>query len=306
MAVKAFAAIVAVLLALLAYWLWTPDRDRAALEAKYANSPNDFIEVAGIRLHVRDSGPRAGPAVILLHGFGSSLHTWEDWARSLSRDMRVIRFDLPGSGLTGPDPKSDYTDARALEILVALMDRLGVARASLVGNSIGGRIAWTFAAKHPARVDKLVLVAPDGFASPGFEYGKAPEVPSLFTAMRYILPRAIMRMNLEPAYADPGRLSDAVVDRYHDLMLLPGVRDAMLVRMRQTVLQPPEPLLRLIEAPVLLLWGEKDAMIPMANAQDYVKVLKKSTVVILPGLAHVPQEEGAERSLVPVRAFLKE
>ena len=302
---KAFAAIVAVLLALLAYWLWTPDRDRAALEAKYANSPDDFIELAGIRLHVRDSGPRAGPAVILLHGFGSSLHTWEDWAKSLSRDMRVIRFDLPGAGLTGPDPKGDYTDARALEILVALMDRLGVARASLVGNSIGGRIAWTFAAKYPARVDKLVLVAPDGFASPGFEYGKAPEVPPYFSAMRYILPRAVMRMNLEPAYADPARLSDAVVDRYHDLMLLPGVRDAMLVRMRQTVLQPPEPLLKLIEAPVLLLWGEKDAMIPVANAQDYVKVLKKSAVVILPGLAHVPQEEDAERSLVPVRAFLK-
>ena len=302
---KAFAAIVAVLLALLAYWLWTPDRDRAALEAKYANSPDDFIEVAGIRLHVRDSGPKAAPVVILLHGFGSSLHTWEDWAQTLSREMRVIRFDLPGSGLTGPDPKGDYTDTRALGILVALMDRLGVARASLVGNSIGGRIAWTFAAKHPTRVDKLVLVAPDGFASPGFEYGKAPEVPSVFTAMRYILPRAIMRMNLEPAYADPARLSDAIVDRYHELMLLPGVRDAMLVRMRQTVLQPPEPLLRLIEAPVLLLWGEKDAMIPATNAQDYVKVLKNSKVVILPGLAHVPQEEGAERSLAPVQAFLK-
>ncbi len=303
---KVFATIAAVLLAVAGYWLWTPDRDRASLEAKYANAPDDFIEVAGIRLHMRDSGPKTAPAVILLHGFGSSLHTWEDWAKPLSRDMRVIRLDLPGSGLTGPDPKGDYTDKRALEILNALMDRLGVARASLVGNSIGGRIAWTFAAKYPARTDKLILVSPDGFASPGFEYGKAPEVPSYFNAMRYVLPRAVMRMNLEPAYADPARLSDAVVDRYHDLMLLPGVRDAMLVRMRQTVLQPPEPLLKLIEAPVLLLWGEKDAMIPAANAQDYVKVLKRSTVVILPGLAHVPQEEGAERSLVPVRAFLKE
>jgi len=304
--VKIFAAVAAVLFALVGYWLWTPDRDRAALEAKYANSPGDFIEVAGIRLHVRDSGPKGGPAVILLHGFGSSLHTWEEWSKTLAADMRVIRFDLPGSGLTGPDPKGDYTDARAIEILVALMDRLGIARASLAGNSIGGRIAWTFAAKHPARVDKLVLVAPDGFASPGFAYGKAPEVPAVFGAMRFILPRAIMRMNLEPAYADPARLSDAVVDRYHELMLLPGVRDAMLVRMRQTVLQPPEPTLRLIEAPVLLLWGEKDAMIPAANAQDYVKVLKKSAVVVLPGLAHVPQEEDAARSIAPVLAFLRQ
>lgn len=302
---KTIAVVSALVIVVLCYWLWTPDRDRAAMEARYANTPDDFIEVAGIRLHVRDSGPKSAPAVILLHGFGSSLHTWEDWAQALSRDMRVIRFDLPGAGLTGPDPKGDYTDTRALEILNALMDKLGVARASLVGNSIGGRIAWTFAAKYPARTDKLVLVAPDGFASPGFAYGKAPEVPSFLSAMRYVLPRAIMRMNLEPAYADPTRLTDAVVDRYHALMLLPGVREAMLVRMRQTVLQPPEPLLRQIEAPVLLLWGEKDAMIPAANAQDYVKVLKKGTVVILPGLAHVPQEEDAARSLVPVQVFLK-
>jgi pimeloyl-ACP methyl ester carboxylesterase len=301
---KLIAAVAMVLLALLAYWLWTPDRDRAALEAKYANAPDDFIEVAGIRLHVRESGPKTAPAVILLHGFGSSLHTWEAWAQTMSRSMRVIRFDLPGAGLTGPDPKGDYTDARALEILAALMDRLGVARASLVGNSIGGRIAWTFAAKNPARVDKLVLVSPDGFASPGFQYGRAPEVPAFLGAMRYVLPKAILRMNLEPAYADPARLGDAVVTRYHDLMLVPGVRDAMLARMRQTVLQDPRPLLKQIAAPVLLLWGEKDAMIPVANAQDYVKVLKQSMLVVLPGLAHVPQEEAAERSLVPVQAFL--
>jgi pimeloyl-ACP methyl ester carboxylesterase len=302
---KLIAAVAMVLLALLAYWLWTPDRDRATLEAKYANAPDDFIEVAGIRLHVRESGPKTAPAVILLHGFGSSLHTWEAWAQALSRSMRVIRFDLPGAGLTGPDPRGDYTDARALEILAALMDRLGVARASLVGNSIGGRIAWTFAANHPARVDKLVLVAPDGFASPGFQYGRAPEVPAFLGAMRYVLPKAILRMNLEPAYADSARLGDAVVTRYHDLMLVPGVRDAMLARMRQTVLQDPRPLLKQIAAPVLLLWGEKDAMIPVANAQDYVKVLKQSTLVVLPGLAHVPQEEAAERSLVPVIVFLK-
>jgi pimeloyl-ACP methyl ester carboxylesterase len=123
--------------------------------------------------------------------------------------------------------------------------------------------------------------------------------------MRYVLPKAILRMNLEPAYADAARLGDAVVTRYHDLMLVPGVRDAMLARMRQTVLQDPRPLLKQIAAPVLLLWGEKDAMIPVANAQDYVKVLKQSTLVVLPGLAHVPQEEAAERSLVPVIVFLK-
>jgi pimeloyl-ACP methyl ester carboxylesterase len=289
----------------LGLWLWTPDRDRATLEAKYAHGPADFLEVAGIRLHVRDTGPKAAPAVILVHGFGSSLHTWEAWAQTLAGDYRVIRFDLPGAGLTGPDPTGDYTDARSLPILAGLMDRLGLARASLIGNSIGGRIAWKFAAEYPARVDKLVLVSPDGFESPGFEYGRKPDVPSFVRLMRLALPASVLRMNLAPAFGDPAALTDDLVTRYHDLMLAPGVRDAMIARMEQAVLQDPVPLLRRIQAPTLLLWGERDAMIPFANARDYVGALAHATLVPLAGLGHVPQEEAPARSLQPVIAFLK-
>ncbi|WP_426052185.1 alpha/beta fold hydrolase [Brevundimonas sp. SL161] len=126
---------------------------------------------------MRDTGPRDAPAVILLHGFGASLHTWEPWAGRLDDELRVIRLDLPGAGLSPPDPAGDYTDARATALLLALMDLLQIERASFVGHSVGGRIAWTMAAEHPDRVDRLVLISPDGFASPGFEYGQAPEVP---------------------------------------------------------------------------------------------------------------------------------
>jgi pimeloyl-ACP methyl ester carboxylesterase len=112
--------------------------------------------------------------VILLHGFGASLDTWEPWAGRLSEQFRVIRLDLPGFGLTGADPTGDYSDARAMKLLAGLMDQLGIQRASLIGNSLGGRIAWNFAAMHPDRVRSLVLISPDGFASPGFEYGRAP------------------------------------------------------------------------------------------------------------------------------------
>jgi pimeloyl-ACP methyl ester carboxylesterase len=150
---------VVVLIVLLAFLLWTPDEDRASLEAKYLAQPSDLIEVAGTRLDVRDSGPRDAPAVILLHGFGSSLLTWDDWAPRLSEHHRVVRFDLPGSGLSDPDSTGDYTDARTMTLMIALMDRLGIQRASIVGNSIGGRIAWTFAAAHPERVDRLVLIS---------------------------------------------------------------------------------------------------------------------------------------------------
>ena len=285
-------------------WLYTPDKPRAALEAIYAQPPSAFVTVLGLRVHVRDTGPRDGRTVILLHGLGSSLHTWEPWASTLSQRFRVIRFDLPGFGLTGPDPSGDYGDARSVAVLAALMDALAVPRASLIGNSMGGKLAWQFAAAYPDRVDKLVLISPDGYASPGFEYGKKPDVPVVARVLPYTLPRFLLRMNLTPAYADPSRLTDATVARYYDLMLAPGVRRALLDRTEQVMLEPPEPRLRAITAPALLVWGEKDGLIPFANAQDYLKAIPDVRLVSFPDLGHVPQEEDPAQSLVPVEAFL--
>ena len=302
----AVTALLLVAALLLGSWLYTPDKPRAELEARYANAPGDFVQAAGLRLHVRDSGPKDAPVVVMLHGFGSSLHTWEPWAQALSADRRVIRFDLPGSGLTGADPTGDYSDERSVQVIAALMDTLGVQRASLVGHSMGGRMAWRFAAASPARVDKLVLVAPDGFASPGFEYGKAPDVGLMVQAMRYVLPRPVLTMSLKPAYADPAQMTDERATRYHELMLAPGVRGAMIQRMEQMVLQEPTPMLRSIRAPTLLVWGEQDQMIPIANAQDYLKVMPNARLVTLPRTGHLPQEEATAAALAAVSAFLHE
>jgi pimeloyl-ACP methyl ester carboxylesterase len=293
------------LLVIVGLWLWTPDRDRATLESRYLAAPGDLIEIGGVTLHVRDSGPRDAPPIILLHGFGASLHTWEPWARLLTDRYRVIRFDLPGSGLSPPDPTGDYSDQRSMQLLSELMDRLGVTRATLVGNSMGGRIAWSFAAHHPERVDRLVLISPDGFASPGFEYLKKTQVPASVKLMRYILPKALLRMSLAPAYADPHVLTDALTDRYYDLMLAPGARAAMIERMQQVVLSDPRPWLARISAPTLLLWGEQDRMIPFSNAADYLKAIPNATLVALPGVGHLPQEEIPERSAAALRAFLE-
>jgi pimeloyl-ACP methyl ester carboxylesterase len=287
-------------------WLYTPDKPRAALEAEYAGSPSEFIQVAGMRMHVRDTGPRDARVVILLHGLGSSLHTWEPWARTLALRFRVIRYDLPGFGLTGADPTGDYTDARSVAVLAALMDTLAVPRASLVGNSMGGKLAWQFAADHPDRVDRLVLISPDGYASPGFEYGKKAEVPLVARLLPYTLPTWMLRMNLAPAYGDASRLTEGTVTRYRDLMLAPGVRRALLERTAQVMLEPPEPMLRRIQAPTLLVWGEKDGLIPFSNAQDYLKVIPQARLVSFPDLGHVPQEENPTGSLVPVESFLGE
>ena len=284
-------------------WLYTPDRPRAALVEAYASPPSAFLDVLGARLHVRDTGPRQAPAVVLLHGFGSSLQTWDAWAGDLERDHRVIRYDLPGFGLTGRDPARDYTDERGISILLGLLDRLGVMRASVVGNSMGGRIAWRFAAAHPERLDKLVLISPDGFASQGVPYGSAQHVPLMMRALPYVLPSFLLRASLAPAYADPTMMTEALYTRYRDMMLAPGVRQAIVDRMGQQVLLDPAPLLRTIAAPTLLIWGEKDAMIPFANSADYLATLPHARLRALPGVGHLPQEE-APGTVAILREFL--
>jgi len=299
-------ALVCLALALLAgaWWLYTPDIPEAELAARYVTPEDHFIPVMGVRLRVRMSGPPSGPVVILLHGFGASLETWQPWADVLSQKYRVVRYDLPGFGLTGADPSGDYTDARSVLILAALMDRLGISQASLIGNSLGGKIAWNFAAAYPGRVSRLVLVSPDGFASPGFEYGVRTKLPAMIYLLPYVLPRFLLRMNLAVAYANPKRLSDATLTRYRDMMLAPGDRKAMLARMAQVLLEPPGPVLAKIKTPTLILWGEQDGMIPFSNAADYVRDMPDARLVALPGLGHVPFEEDPSASIAPVEAFL--
>jgi pimeloyl-ACP methyl ester carboxylesterase len=285
----------------LAFSLYAPDKSRDALEAAY---PGDYRRVDGVRLRLRDTGPRDAPAVILLHGFGASLDTWEPWAQALSAHYRVIRFDLPGFGLTGPDPTGDYSDAREMKILADLMDQMGVARASLIGHSLGGRIAWNFAALHPDRVNRLVLVSPDGFASAEFAYDRAPDIPLVMRALPYVAPRGLLKANLAVAYARPEALSETTLTRYRDLLLAPGVRRAILERTSQVILRDPAPTLARIEVPTLLLWGEKDGMIPIGNADDFLRDMPHATLVRLPNLGHVPFEEDPAASLAPLERFL--
>jgi pimeloyl-ACP methyl ester carboxylesterase len=191
-----------------------------------------------------------------------------------------------------------------MNILIGLMDQLGLARANLVGNSLGGRIAWNFAALHPDRVARLVLVSPDGFASPGFAYDTPPDTPFIMQALPYIAPRGLLKSNLAFAYGRPEALSEATLTRYRDMMLAPGVRRALLARLGQTILRDPAPTLARIQTPTLLLWGEKDGMIPISNAADYLRLLPHATLVRLPNLGHLPFEEDPANSLPPVERFL--
>ena len=304
-ALKIIALALISLILLAALFLWTPDKSKAELEKTYGSPKNAYVSALGVNLHYQDTGPSKNAIpIVFLHGFGASLQTWETWAQALSEDYRVISVDLPGFGLTGEDPSGIYTDQRSVEVLEAFLKELNIPKVVLVGNSMGGKFAWQFAARYPNQVVKLVLISPDGYASPGIEYGKKPDVPAIADLYRYFFSKTFLAMNLEPAYANPKTLSDALVNRYYDLMLAPGVRGAILARMQQTVLQDPVPSLASIQVPTLLIWGEKDAFIPISNSNDYLKVMPNAKRVSLPNIGHLPQEEQPSIGLAALKEFL--
>jgi pimeloyl-ACP methyl ester carboxylesterase len=308
MFLKAFKMIAIVLTATLffaALYLWTPDKSKSELEKIYSSPKNAYVNALGVNIHYQDTGPSKNPIPILfLHGFGASLQTWDTWSQSLSNEYRVISVDLPGFGLTGEDPSGIYTDERSVEVLEAFLKALQISKVVLVGNSMGGKFAWQFTARYPNQVAKLVLISPDGYASPGIEYGKKTEIPAIAQLYRYFFSKTFLAMNLEPAYANPKTLNDDLVNRYYDLMLAPGVRGAILARMQQTVLKDPVPSLANIQVPTLLIWGEKDAFIPISNSNDYLKVMPNVKRVSLPNIGHLPQEEQPTIGLAALKEFL--
>ena len=297
------------LVALVAARAWEPDRSVASLRARWAPPPSQFIDVDGLRVHLRDEGPADDPTpVVLLHGTSASLHTWDGWAAALRPTRRVIRFDLPGFGLTGPDPRGDYSAERYVGVVLRVLDARGVARCALVGNSLGGTVAWEVAARAPERVARLVLVDAGGYAyaSRSVPLGfRLARVPSLAPLTRRLLTRSVVRSSLRNVYGDPSRVTEALVDRYFELSLREGNRGAVVARFQQLRPGEHEGLVRRVRAPTLVLWGGRDRLIPVENARRFVRDIPGSSLVVFEGLGHVPQEEAPAETVAAARGFLE-
>ncbi|MFI5245397.1 MAG: alpha/beta fold hydrolase [Gemmatimonadales bacterium] len=288
--------------------VWAPDKPVAALAARWAQPPSQFITLGGMDVHVRDEGPRTDSVpVVLLHGTSASLHTWDGWARILRGDHRVIRMDLPGFGLTGPSADSDYSIEAYVRFTLRLLDTLDVRRFSIAGNSLGGEIAWHVAAAAPDRVSRLVLVDAAGYPTSstsvpiGFRLARTPWLSWMMTR---ILPRAVVRSSVRNVYGDPGLVTDSLVDRYYDLTLRTGNRASLPLRFAQS--RPGADTLRLrdLRLPTLVLWGDRDRLIPPENAGRFLRDISGSRVILYRGLGHVPHEEDPVRTAADVRAFL--
>lgn len=286
------------------YGLWAPDMTLSELKQRYGSSYQQVLEVDGLNIHYTDTGPRDRPVLLLLHGFGSNLQTWDVWSKKLEQNFRVIRLDLPGFGLTGASPVHDYSEQNDLATLTRFVNKLGLSSFSVVGHSMGGKMAWNLAAAEPDRVKALVLMAPDGFPDAKDIGSKPYEMPSVMGLMKFCLPKFLVRKSIEPAFFNPKALTDPLVNRYYDMLRAPGVREAILQRGNQTIYTDPVPRLKKITAPTLLIWGEQDLLIPSSNAKSYAGVLPVSKTVLLPNLGHLIQEEQPEVGLRHVTEFL--
>ncbi|MDP1648010.1 MAG: alpha/beta hydrolase [Rubrivivax sp.] len=289
-----------------------PDREVQTLVARWALPPSDFIDVQGQVVHLRDEGPRNDPLpLVLIHGTSASLHTWEGWVGALKGQRRVITFDLPGFGLTGPFsgryPSDDYHGDSYARFVFDLLDALQVPRAVVGGNSLGGEIAWRMAAMAPDRVAALVLV---DAAGPAFTPQSVPlgflvaRVPVVNRIMEWVLPRSLVAQGLLDVYGDPAQVTSELVDRYFELALREGNRRALGLRMRQVVRGEHAERISSIKQPTLILWGGRDRLIPPPVGRIFEAQIAGSRLVVFDELGHVPHEEDPARTVAPVKEFL--
>ncbi len=279
------------------------------LTATYAPSPSAFATVRGMQVHYRVQGK--GPVLVLLHGMASSLHTWEDWVAVLEKEYTVVTLDLPGWGLTGPDPQKRYRTADQVDFLKAFTSQLGLTRFFLGGNSMGGNFAWNYALRYPADVLGLILVDAAGAPPVKAQQGGRPsyfsvvETPVLSGYFSKATPKAVFRSLLKQVYADDTKLTPALVDRYYALMRREGNRQAFIDRVAQRDGQTNRfDDLKTLELPVLILWGAKDAWIPVSDAHRFLKQLPHASLVVFEHLGHVPMEEDPATTVLPVVHWL--
>ncbi len=285
------------------------DKSLAELTPAYAPAPSAFVEINGMQVHYRDEGDPADTLpIVLIHGTGASLHTFEAWATALKQKKRVVRMDLPAFGLTGPFPNRDYSMDHYVEFVERFLNARGIRRCILGGNSLGGQIAWEFTHKKPDMVDKLILIDAAGYAlkSTSVPIGfRIARTPYLSTIMTFITPRFMVTSSVENVYAEKSKVSEELVDRYFNLTLRAGNRQALVDRMNTVYDTTRVQRVKNIQQPTLVLWGGQDQLIPLRSAYRFHDDLPNDTLVILNYAGHVPMEEHPNESLNAVLYFLK-
>ena len=282
---------------------YAPDKSVAELKEKWAYDNSQFIEVDGLETHYRINGN--GPPLVLVHGTAASLHTWEKWTDILQEDFKVISLDIPAFGLTGPNKTGEYTLDFYAEFIAHFLDKIGVDNCSMAGNSLGGGIAWNFAANYPDRIDNLILIDASGYPmerEPTLAFKLAKNDLTSKLLLKFT-PKSLFKKSLKEVYYNDDLISDKLIERYYDLYLRPGNRQAFVDRVRKHGAAHPEKI-KNIQTPTLILWGKNDDWIKLDMAKLFEKDLPNAQLIVYDKVGHIPMEEIPEKTAMDTRTFL--
>ena len=309
--VKTLLLIAGLLVLLLVGGSYQPDKTTQELQTLYGQPPSRFVKVNGMSVHYRREGMVSKETVplVLLHGTGASLHTWDGWVDELKNEFDVFRLDLPAYGLTGPDLRHDYSIEAYVRFLRQFLNQLGINECYLAGNSLGGAIAWQFALAYPSTVKKMILIDAAGYPQQSkslplaFRIGRTPVLKHL---VKYLTPRAVAESSLKNVYFDDTKVTESLVNRYWRLTLRTGNREAFVKRLNAPTTQNDAwRNIHKLSMPVMIQWGKHDELIPLNAAERFHNDLPNDTLFVYPNAGHVPMEEIPVLTANDAREFLR-
>ena len=273
---------------------------------KYTTRDSRFLVFDDTLIHYRDEGNSDGFPLLLLHGAFSSLHTYNGWVKELKQDFRIIRIDLPGFGLTGPNQRGEVHGMIMYKrCILTVLDRLKVEKCHIAGSSLGGWVSWEFAADYPERIAKMILIGAAGF----LEQKNIPlpfkmaRTPFASTVGRFAIHRKVMEQFIQQVYFDKNKITEALIDRYYDLFTQEG-NMSVFFEMANSKVQEETDKLEGIAAETLLMWGKYDTWIPVESVYRFHRRLPHSSIIIYDNCGHLPMEELPRQSANDVRDFL--
>jgi len=270
-----------------------------------ARKDGHFVTVDGLQVFAIDAGH--GPDVVLVHGNPSSTYTWRKVIEPLGRRYRVHAIDLPGYGFSDkPDDPSRYTNETLATAVVHYMDTVGIERAALVGNSMGGTVATEVAIRHPERVSALVLLDAGGLpGGPGYPLTtRMAGWPVVGPVLRALPNRGRVRASLQNAVYDPSQITDDEVGAYYEPLRAAGGTNAFFARMHHPPAASRADEVRKIKTPTLVVTGDTDRLVPPEIAKRYHELIAGSELLVMPQTGHLPQEEHPEQTVAAISRFV--
>lgn len=299
--------VVVMAVAFTVFWFARPaDVSFAEVRASVPNSEySHFADIDGVRLHYQEKG--TGTPLVLIHGFSSSTYSWKDVFEPLSKNFRVIAVDLKGFGFSGK-PDGDYSRRAQAMLVTHLLDYLKIEKAWVCGNSMGGDVALNLSLMNPQRVAGLILIDSGGVEVPGSGslapgYLLLPVVGRVLIAMSLTSDK-LVRQALQKSFYDQTKVTNERVAYYYRPLQTRGGQLGALRARTQTHDFPIEQDLNKINAPVLIIWGAQDALIPLEAGTKMNKLIKDSKLHIFDNCGHLPQEEMPARVVDEMTNFI--